>query len=161
MKKFWDFKSKKYPRPFDEKIFKETKNVISIIESMGVNFSDKDIIDIGCGTGIYGLVLAEKAKSVLCLDFSTEMIDVAKSEIKNKNIKNAYCVISDFSDFNERDYEKKFDIAIASMTPAIKTEKDILKMEALSKKWCVYIGWAGKRENKIFDEVCSLLGIKG
>jgi cephalosporin-C deacetylase-like acetyl esterase len=47
MKNFWDFKSKKYPRPFDEKVIEKTKEVLKRIESYGVSFEGKDVIDIG------------------------------------------------------------------------------------------------------------------
>ncbi|MGC8867555.1 MAG: methyltransferase domain-containing protein [Elusimicrobiales bacterium] len=160
MKKFWEFKSKKYPKPFDHNILDETKRIISIIENLGVDFKNKKIIDIGCGTGIYGLVLSELADEVFCLDFSKNMIDILKNEADKRGIKNSKCIVCDFKDFDAKEYEKHFDISFASMTPAIKDEKDVYKMELLSKKWCVYIGWAGKRENKIADELYSLFGLK-
>lgn len=160
MKKFWEHKSAKYPRPFDTGVIEETLKVIEIIKNYGVDFKNKKIIDIGSGTGIYGLVMAEYAQSVLCLDFSQNMIDILKQEANRKNISNIDCIVSDFKNFNDRRYKKYFDISFASMTPAVKTEEDIEKMENLSKKWCVYIGWAGKRENKLLDMVYSLFNLK-
>ncbi len=146
MKEFWEFKSKKYPRPFDAGIIDETKKIIKIIEGFNVDFRGKKIIDIGCGTGIYSLVFAEDAYEVWCLDFSQGMIAALKEEAEKRNIKNCRCVICDFNSFDAKEYHKYFDIAFASMTPAIKNVEDVEKMEMLSKEWCVYIGWAGKRK---------------
>ncbi|MEF3280736.1 MAG: class I SAM-dependent methyltransferase [Elusimicrobiota bacterium] len=159
MKKYWNFKAKKYPRPFENKGLMERKSIIKIIEKLGVDFRNKEIIDIGCGTGVYGLIFAKKAKHVLCLDFSNEMLKVLKDEAKKNSIENIKIVKKDFSKFDIGDYQKKFDISFASMTPAVKNSIDIVKMERLSRKWCVYIGWAGKRENRILNEVYSLFGL--
>lgn len=160
MEKFWDFKANKYPRPFSKETFKETCNVISKIEDMGVRFEGKRIIDIGCGTGIYALVLCQKAEDVWCLDLSKNMLDILKIEAENKKIDNYHSICVDFKSFDITDYYKKFDIAFASMTPAIKTDEDILKMEKLASNWCVYIGWAGKRINKISDEIFKMHNLK-
>jgi len=160
MKNFWEFKSKKYPRPFDEKVIEKTKEVLKRIESYGVSFEGKDVIDIGCGTGIYGLVIAQKARKVLCFDISDGMINILKEETQKLNIKNVEAIVGDFRDYNFDKYKKAFDISFASMTPAIKESKDVLKMVSLSKEFCVYIGWAGRRENKVYDNVFDYFKIK-
>ena len=160
MKNFWEFKSKKYPRPFDEKVIEKTKEVLKRIESYGVSFEGKDVIDIGCGTGIYGLVISQKARKVLCFDISDGMINILKEETQKLNIKNVEAIVGDFRDYNFDKYKKAFDISFASMTPAIKESKDVLKMVSLSKEFCVYIGWAGRRENKVYDNVFDYFKIK-
>jgi SAM-dependent methyltransferase len=160
MKNFWEFKSKKYPRPFDEGIIEKTKEILKRIESYGVSFEGKDVIDIGCGTGIYGLVISQKARKVLCFDISDGMINILKEETQKLNIKNVETIVGDFKDYNFDKYKKAFDISFASMTPAIKESKDVLKMVSLSKDYCVYIGWAGKRENKVYDNVFDYFKIK-
>lgn len=160
MKRFWNFKAKKYPKPFEDDVLLETKKVIEIIKNLGIDISNKRIIDIGCGTGIYGLIFAEMANEVLCLDFSNEMIKILKKEAIKRNITNISCIIKDFAEFDTYAYKKYFDISFASMTPAIKNENDIVKMENLSKKWCVYIGWAGRREDKTLKELYSIFKIR-
>jgi len=156
MKNFWDFKAKKYPKPFNENILKETENIISRIEKLGVDFNAQDIIDIGCGTGVYGLALSKKAKNVLCLDFSQEMIKILKNEASIKKIRNCKCLRADFQKWDIGNFHKKFDIAFASMTPAIKTSEDIEKMGNLAREFCVFIGWAGKRENLLSNEIFKM-----
>jgi len=160
MKNFWEFKSKKYPRPFDEGVIEKTKEILKKIESYGISFEGKDVIDIGCGTGIYGLVIAQKARKVLCFDISDGMINILKEESQRLNIKNVEAIVGDFRDYNFDKYKKAFDISFASMTPAIKDSKDILKMEYLSREFCVYIGWAGMRENKVYDDIFDYFEIK-
>jgi 16S rRNA G966 N2-methylase RsmD len=160
MKNFWDFKAKKYPRPFDEGVICKTKEILKKIELCGVSFEGKDLIDIGSGTGIYGLVISQKAGRVLCFDVSDGMINILKEEAEKLNIKNVETITGNFKEYNFENYKKAFDISFASMTPAVKEMEDVLKMEYLSKDFCVYIGWAGKRENKVYDEVFDYFKVK-
>lgn len=160
IKKFWNHKAKKYPRPFEKMVLNETLKVIEKIEKLGIKFWNKKIIDIGCGTGIYGLVFSKyKNSNVFCIDISENMLNILNEEAENNNlIVNSLCC--DFSSFDIKDYEKSFDISFASMTPAVKDKDDVLKMEKLSKGYCVFIGLAGRRENKIVDEIIKIHNIK-
>lgn len=46
---------------------------------------DCNILDLGCGTGIYAEYLfSQGAKSVTCIDYSEEMIDLVKSKFGDK-----------------------------------------------------------------------------
>ncbi|MEF3280727.1 MAG: methyltransferase domain-containing protein [Elusimicrobiota bacterium] len=159
-KDFWNIKAKKYPRAFDQKNYKDSLDLIKKIEELGVSFERKKIADIGCGTGNYSLVLAQKASEVFCLDFSPEMLKILKKDASLNGIKNISVELSSFEDFDARSKEKYFDISFASMTPAIKTKEEVLKMEYICKEFCVFIGWAGKRENKVADRIIKAHGIK-
>ncbi len=158
-KEFWDIKAGKYPRPFEEKNINSFRSMMERMNRFGVSFAGKRIIDIGCGTGNYGLLFAQEAKEVFCLDFSGNMIDARAAEAASRKIKNVSWIKSSFSDFDISGLEKGFDISFASMTPAVKSEKDVLKMEVLAGEFCVFVGWAGKRENRIADKIISAHGI--
>lgn len=45
------------------------------------------LLDVGCGTGSYALALAEKGYQLQAVDLDTEMISLAESKMKEKNIK--------------------------------------------------------------------------
>ena len=160
MIKFWNIKAKTYPKPFDIKNIKNTYNILEKIKKLGISFKNKTLIDIGCGTGIYGLVLVREAKKVFCLDFSKKMISTLREEARKNDIANIDSRIVSFQNFRIDGMEKEFDISFASMTPAIKTIEDVIKMEKLCKEFCVFIGWAGKRENYIADEIMAAHNIK-
>ncbi len=159
-KDFWDIKAKKYPRAFDKKNYQDSLSLIKKIEELGVSFEKKKIADIGCGTGNYSLVLAQKASEVFCLDFSCEMIKILKEDAFLNGIKNISVELSSFQTFEAENKKKYFDISFASMTPAIKIKEDVLKMESICKEFCVFIGWAGKRENKVADRIIKAHGIE-
>ena len=57
-KDFWEMKARKYPLPFDRESLRKTEKVIALVKSKGVEISGADLLDIGCGTGIYTLPLA-------------------------------------------------------------------------------------------------------
>lgn len=57
--------------------------------------SDNSVIELGCGTGHYGLFLADKCKSYLGIDISRENINVFKSKIVEKNLSNVQAEVGD------------------------------------------------------------------
>lgn len=159
---FWNRMAEHYPDPLDEKTLSETNEAISIIKGRGVEIDRASILDIGCGTGTYTLPLSRDAEAVTGLDDSDVMIERLTSSISLSGIRNVYPVKASWKDIDIKAsaFEKAFDIVWASMTPAIKARQDFNKMERCSKKWCVYIGWGGKRENRLMEEIFELHGLK-
>ncbi|MCX8069804.1 MAG: class I SAM-dependent methyltransferase, partial [Thermodesulfovibrionales bacterium] len=153
---FWDVKSKKYPLPYEDSIYNKTIEIIQKVVNQGVVVENAYILDIGCGTGVFTLPLAERSSHVIGLDNSKSMIRILKEQADKKNIKNVTVELKSWEEVDALKWRKKFDIVWASMTPAIKSEKDLLKMEECSKKWCVYIGWGYKRENTFLDKAFKI-----
>lgn len=162
LKTFWDKKALKYPSPFDEKVLKSTNNIIHLLVKKGVDFENKFVLDIGCGTGLYTLPIALRASHVIGIDISDAMLDKLKSECLLHKIDNVSVVKSLWQDIDVESsgYKKAFDIVFSAMTPAIKEREDIIKMEQCSKNWCVYIGWGRLRKNKLMEEVFNLHGLQ-
>lgn len=75
------------------------------------NSSSKSIIDYGSGTGLVGLSLADLVDSVLLVDSSKQMVDVAHSKILRGKISNADVLC----DFTEETPEIKTDIVVMSL----------------------------------------------
>ncbi len=77
------------------------------------DIKDKTIIDIGCGSGRLCYLLAkENASKVVGVDYSQQMIDIAKEFVKKKDLEEKIqfeCV--DF--FVKYETKEKFDISIA------------------------------------------------
>lgn len=81
---------------------KETDFLEKVFEKY---FKSKNILDLGCGTGIHDRELISRGYNIFGVDISSKMIDIARS----KNIKNAKFSIGDMSNF---DLDKKFDVCI-------------------------------------------------
>jgi len=72
----------------------------------------KSLIDYGSGTGLVSLALADLVDSVLLVDSSEQMLQVAKEKITHKGITNAEVL---YSDFTEEKPEMKADIVLVSL----------------------------------------------
>ncbi|MEI7482388.1 MAG: class I SAM-dependent methyltransferase [Elusimicrobiota bacterium] len=159
-KLFWNNRARNYPLPFEPGNLAKIGRILRLLERMGVRFEGRKVLDIGCGTGVYALPLAEKAKSVLGLDSSREMLKIFRAERRSRAIDNVSCVLAAWSAAPSSSLAGRFDIALASMTMAIKKKADILKMEKAAGERCVYIGWAGVRRNALLEKVYAKHGVK-
>ncbi len=145
----WDEKAKNYAR-YSPCVNSFEANVLDALKKLGVSFRDKTLLDIGCGTGVYTIRVAKLAKSVDGLDFSKNMLEVLKEDAKKLDINNIKTYHSTWVDFTLP--SKKYDIALCTMSPAIKTDDDLKKLN-LSAKTKIYLGWAGVRDNTILDNL--------
>jgi len=161
-KYFWNMKAKRYPKPFSEKVYPKVMNLIERIKKAGVDVRNRKLLEIGCGTGLYTLPMAQEAFYVYGVDCSEEMGRVLLKEAENHGIKNIHIQIGfwDEMDIDALGFRKHFDLVFAIMTSAIKTQEDLLKMEACSKRWLCYVGWGRKRRNPLIEEVFKLHGLE-
>ncbi|MGL5278828.1 MAG: methyltransferase domain-containing protein [Cetobacterium sp.] len=68
------------------------------ILNIGHPFKGKRVLDLGCGTGLLSLSLADKADEIFALDISNGMINSLKSKIKKREIKNIKAIKGDIHD---------------------------------------------------------------
>jgi SAM-dependent methyltransferase len=155
---FWERMAQHYPLPFEAKALADTRKVLALVKSKGVQFSRAGLLDIGCGTGIYTLPLACEAAMVTGIDDSKTMLARMTDVMQSKNIQNVQLIKASWKDIDLSacGFEKAFDIAWISMSPAVQTAKDFERMEKCARKWCVYIGWGRKRKNVLMQEVFRL-----
>lgn len=90
-KKFWEKMAEKYPLPFDKKHLNKTQKIIKMAEDRGVQLDGATILDIGCGTGVYTLPLAQRAAQVTGLDLSAEMIVRFEKEQQERRHRKCCC----------------------------------------------------------------------
>ena len=159
-KLFWNNRARNYPLPFEKETYAKTGRILRLLGRMGADFRDRRVLDIGCGTGVYALRLAKRAKYALGVDSSPKMLKIFRAERRRLAIKNASCLLSVWSALPAARLAGRFDIAIASMTMAIKTRADIVKMEKAARERCVYIGWAGVRRNSLLEKVYARHGVE-
>ena len=159
---FWDRMALHYPLPFDKKTLADTRLIFSLVSDRGVKIHHAEVLDIGCGTGIYTLPLAREAAAVTGVDDSATMLDRMAGVISSVGIQNVRPVKASWNhiDIAACGFEKAFDIAWISMSPAVQTRQDFEKMEKCARKWCVYIGWGRKRKNPLMEEVFKLHGLQ-
>jgi len=151
---FWERMAARYPQPFDRKSLADSRRVFELVESRGVLFDGAEILDIGCGTGVHCLPLAWRAARVVGLDSSEAMLACLDRERSARAIGNASTLHVCWADADiaALSLEGSFDIVWASMTPAVRSGRDLVKMRRCARRWCVYIGWGGVRRNELMEE---------
>ncbi len=75
------------------------------------NIKGKNVIDFGCGPGLYATRLAQKGAFVTGIDFSENSINYARTAAEGKGLSINY-IVSDYLDFET---EEKFDLILMIM----------------------------------------------
>jgi len=149
----WDEKAANYVR-FSAKPDAFGQRVFDTLEAWGVEFVDKTILDIGCGTGVYTLHLAKEATNVDALDFSSEMLNILQSDAKSNGIHNIKTI---HDRFDTLPCKAQYDLAFCSMSPAVSSPAMFEKMHACAKEK-VFLGWGGKRKSSLHDPIFEAFG---
>lgn len=76
------------------------------------NCHSKSLIDYGSGTGLVSLELTDLVDSILLVDSSRQMLDVANAKISHKGVTNTKVL---YSDFTQETPELKADIVLLSL----------------------------------------------
>jgi tRNA (cmo5U34)-methyltransferase len=87
--------------------------VDEISEKVDLNAS-MDVMEYGCGTGLVGLQLLEKVKSVTFLDTSSGMLNILASKIGQKELQHAHVYNVDLS--VDVEFTGEYDLIVTSMT---------------------------------------------
>lgn len=116
--KLYDIWAENYDKEKNLTMFLEEK-----ITKKWLDFSGKNVLDLGCGTGRYSLPLSEK-NQVTAIDFNKKMLKIAaKKAENNKNIK---FILADVTKYKPKE---KFDVIISMLVhDHIKKLKDALKV---------------------------------
>ncbi|EAJ0334805.1 class I SAM-dependent methyltransferase [Campylobacter lari] len=142
----WNKKAKSYAR-YNPNLNEIQKATFAKLGSL----QDESVVDIGCGSGVWTLHLAQKAKSVLGVDSSSAMLEILQEDAKNHAISNVKTLNLDFENFYKNN-NTKFDLAFLSMSPALQNEKDYKAFLSLASKK-VYLGWASRRKSSFLDPI--------
>ncbi|HEC1580799.1 TPA: class I SAM-dependent methyltransferase [Campylobacter upsaliensis] len=145
----WDKKAKTYAR-FSPTLNEIQKQSFEEFQKLGLDFKDKSVIDIGCGTGVWTLHLAFLAKEILALDNSKAMLTILQEDASKLGLSNIKSVNLSFEDFMRENANLRFDIAFLSMSPALQNDyKHFLNLA--QKK--IYLAWADLRKSDFLDPI--------
>jgi SAM-dependent methyltransferase len=158
---YWDKRAKDFNKSINTENRKNRiKNLIEVLTNKGMINSQSTILDIGCGPGHISCELAKISKMVVGIDISENMLNYANENLKAQNLDNVEFLKVSWDSINLSDYnwEKKFDLVIANMCPAINSNKEIEKMIKASNNYC-FISSFVQRNNSIHDEILQKLKI--
>ncbi len=91
-----------------------------------VDTKDRDAIDFGCGTGLVGMSLANKFKSILFLDTAPNMLALVDQKLSDANIRNGRTVCFDFESSEQSDIRADY-VFMAQVLLHIKDYESVLK----------------------------------
>jgi len=139
----------------------EEDHFLRLLQKHNMLSKDSLVLDIGCGTGQYALAMAGHCKGVVGIDFSPSMVEIAKQKAAEKNIPNASFQWADWHelDLKKQEWEGKFDLVIARLTPAVQSAGTFLKLSQASRGWCVW-SKPTRRTDPVSDEIRKLVGIQ-
>ncbi|HEC1573976.1 TPA: class I SAM-dependent methyltransferase [Campylobacter upsaliensis] len=145
----WDKKAKTYAR-FSPTLNEIQKQSFEEFQKLGLDFKDKSVIDIGCGTGVWTLHLAFLAKEILALDNSKAMLEILQEDASKLGLSNIKSVNLSFEDFMRENANLRFDIAFLSMSPALQNDYKYFLNLAQKK---IYLAWADLRKSDFLDPI--------
>lgn len=131
----------------DERRQKRTADVLGFLEEAGFSPEDTCVLDIGCGPGTLSLPFARAGADVTALDISTRMLDRLRETAQNEGLRINAVECSWWSaDIDKLGFRNKFDLVVASMTPAVKDVETFDRMMACSKQFCYYSGFVRRED---------------
>ena len=154
--KYWDELAEKYPRFDDTSIQKDAQFIFENSLEFGINFEAKNIIDIGCGTGTLALNITENYHKIEAIDTSSLMLERFANDIENLRKKDKIDLFC--SSWDDFEITKRYDIAIASMTPAVSSVAQKMKFINCSD-FGIFVGWGEYKRNDILEILFAQIGI--
>lgn len=100
---------------------KLTEKYKSIIEKYTI-LKNKEVLDIGCGTGRLAIHLGKLVKHWSGIDISSESVDTARKNIKELGLEDK--IDFEIGSFKEIPFNKKFDIVISSNSLHFEPDKN-------------------------------------
>ena len=118
-------------------------------------------LDIGCGTGIYSLALAQRIQRAVGCDISDRMVEIANRNAAAHALSNAsfFCADWETADISRLGLCGTFDIVFAHMTPAVNSYNTLEHMVACAKQHC-FLKKPTRRRDLILDQIMELLGLR-
>src|SRR5690349_12178515 len=59
----------------------------TVLRRYSLHLHDRDVLEIGCGTGLNTQYLAQQSRSVLAVDFSVGMLEQARTKVSATNVR--------------------------------------------------------------------------
>ena len=159
-KQNWDQAAQDYQRVFRLGLNDYNASLLRFWQEERMLCPGARVIDIGCGVGKYGTYLAELGYDVTLTDISGEMLRHAEANMKKYTT--PWAVYR--CDFNEVTgaepvFEKGFDLAISTMSPAVHDVETVKKMSAMTRSWC-FLARFYDSEQPYRDRLMKELGLK-
>ncbi len=156
---FWDSMSLRYDEHFGDEERRALNTLVDSFVREDIFSSGMDVLDIGCGTGRLAIALAEQGGRITALDSSPGMLERLTENLPTALSDSVDTVQAawDEIDLDERGWRQRFDLVIASMTPAITGPDALLKMQSAGRRGWYYKAWATRDSGDVRARVWERL----
>lgn len=133
---FWDSRAEEFNQRGNGE--KRLNKIIELLACKGMLTSESNVLDIGCGPGKYAVEFAKRVQLVTGVDVAPRMIACAQENAAKEGLANIEFKVADWEelDLNSLGWNKKFDLVVASMCPAIDNKAALEKMVNASRGYC-------------------------
>jgi len=134
----WDARAKHFSQSQQTDRSGLAEKVTAILKEKDI-LTGAEVLDIGGGSGRYAIPFAVRAEQVTVTDISGNMLEMAKENAQKAGLTNLEYIKLDWAeaDLAALGWEKRFNLAFASMCPAIRCAEGLRKMIAASKGFCL------------------------
>lgn len=150
-KDFWNSRAASFPR-FEAGDDTYEARMLRLAHENGVDFRGKSVLDVGCGSGMYTIRLAQQAATVTALDISNEMLRILMQDAAAHGLTNICPVLSDWEHFAPAE---RFQIVFASMTPALTDDAAREKLHACALEQVVFMGFTERKTSDVMAGLYS------
>lgn len=157
---FWDKRAPSFSNHTRQAASRENRRqlVDCIARKAGLARSSS-VLDIGCGPGSHALEFAPLAGQVEAFDVAEKMIEHAKANAKQDQCGNVHFRVLDWTDadIDALGWRKKFQLVLASRTPAVNSRATLEKMISASCGYCCMITQVDMRHS-VRDRLKAVMG---
>jgi len=157
---FWNGMARRFgeDRPAEQEDGK-VKSILDLLGTTGLDLEGAEVLDIGAGTGALSLPLARRGAKVTALDFSPEMLKKLKKRAAEEHVVISDTLLAswDTIDLDAVGFRNRFDLVIASMTPAVRDPETFDKMLDASRGAGYYSGWIHREWDPAFHDLYRIL----
>ena len=154
-REFWNSRAASFPR-FAAGDDTYEAGMLRLARDNGVDFRGKTVLDVGCGSGMYTIRLAQEAASVMAVDISDEMLRILMQDATTRGLANIRPVLSDWEHFA---LDERFQIVFASMTPALSDDAAREKLHHYALEQVVFMGFTERKTSDVMAGLYAHYGI--
>lgn len=125
------------------------KKVLEWLVRQGVEIREKEILDIGAGTGTFTIPFLEQGAHVTALEPARAVMEKLTREVEQTNYSKINYLETPWEDLDPEaaGLSGSYDLVFASLVPGIRDVKTLEQMITASRKWCFLCAFAGQKSS--------------